>query len=64
MDLKGFFYLLNFKNMKNVYYLIEITKHHYKENDMRWYSVIYSNGFDLIDIEYQIGEAIPTIILR
>lgn len=50
--------------MKNVYYLIEITKHLHKENNMRWYAVIYSNGFDLIDIEYPVGEAIPTIILR
>lgn len=50
--------------MKNVYYLIEITKHENKEHNVRWYAVIYSNGLDLIDIEYQIGEAIPTIILK
>jgi hypothetical protein len=50
--------------MKSVYYLIEITKHHSKANDIYWYSVIYSNGLELIDKEYTIGESIPTIVLK
>lgn len=50
--------------MKNVYYLTEITKHYAKPNDIYWYAAIYSNGLQLIDVEYSIGEAIPTIILR
>ena len=50
--------------MKNVYYLKEITKQYCKTNDMHWYAAIYSNGLNLIDKEYEVGETIPTIILR
>lgn len=49
--------------MKNVYYLIEIAKHQNKTNGLNWYSAIYSNGLNLIDKEYAVGEPIPTIIL-
>jgi hypothetical protein len=60
----GVFCLFKIEKMKNVYYLTEITKHHCKTNNMHWYSAIYSNGLDLIDKEYSVGEPIPTIILR
>jgi hypothetical protein len=62
--LEGFFVYLKFSKMKSVYYLIEITKHHSKTNDIHWYSVIYSNGLELIDKEYSVGESIPTIVLK
>jgi hypothetical protein len=61
---QGLFLCLKIDIMKNIYYLIEITKHHCKTNDMNWYAVVYSNGLDLIDKEYAVGEAIPTIILK
>jgi hypothetical protein len=48
--------------MKNVYYLTELTKHYSKENNIHWYSAVYSNGLNLIDKEYSVGESIATII--
>ena len=46
------------------YYLTEVEKIHDQNTNLKYYRAFYSNGFLEINEIYEIGQAIPTIILR
>ena len=46
------------------YYLTEVEKTHDYTTNLKYYRAFYSNGFEQINEIYEIGQAIPTIILR
>lgn len=46
------------------YYLTEVEKTYDHATNLKYYRAFYSNGFEQINEIYEIGQAIPTIMLR